>query len=77
MGISLNEWRKSDMLWTLVSAGLSMSLSIISPNMSDVDRAIAEIDNCMKHYVKNIQRMEPIIDEDPMEDRPDRRKTNR
>jgi hypothetical protein len=39
------ECGKSDTLWMLVSAGLSMGLSVSSPRIEDIEHAIAKIIN--------------------------------
>jgi hypothetical protein len=64
------ECRKSDTLWMLVLAGLSMGLSVSSPQIRDVQHAIAEIINYLKNYCKDTRGMNPIIDNDPMQVRP-------
>jgi hypothetical protein len=43
------ECRKSDTLWMLVSAGLSMGLSVILPDGKDVERAVEAINNYFKY----------------------------
>jgi hypothetical protein len=64
------ECRKSDTLWMLASAGLSIGLSIISPHGEDIDRAIDAINNYLKYYTRDIRGMKSIIDYDAMEVRP-------
>jgi hypothetical protein len=54
-----------------------MGFSRSSPNISDVDRAIVDITEYMKHYVKNTQGMEPIVNEDPIDDAIHMRKTGK
>jgi hypothetical protein len=51
------EGRKSDTLWRLASAALSMGFSIYSPNISDVDRALVDMNEYMTHDVRNTQGM--------------------
>jgi hypothetical protein len=46
------ECRKSDTLWMLVSAGLSMGLSLISPNDVDVD--VDHVINVINNYLKTL-----------------------
>jgi hypothetical protein len=61
------ECRKSDTLYMLVSAGLSMGLSVSSPNEEDVGHAIAEIIRYLNNYCNDTRGMIPIINNDPME----------
>jgi hypothetical protein len=51
----------------LVSAGLSMDLSMISPGKIDAEQTIAAINNYLKNYINDTQGMTPIIDHDPMQ----------
>jgi hypothetical protein len=60
------ECRKSDTLWMLVSARLSMGLSLTSMDREYVVRVIAAINAYMKSFIHNTQLLNPVVDNDPM-----------